>query len=139
MFHAVFLLLTAPASEPVELAQLSIEQRVIIRVPMAPPPRAAVPSPPPLRWEEKKGPRCIAIRSIRAAAVDARRGIDIILHNNHRYRARLERSCPPAGFYSGFYIEPPADKSLCAGRDIVRSRSGMICEITSFKELVAED
>ena len=139
MLHAIFLLLTAPAGGPIELAQLSIEQRVIIRVPLMPAPRAPSPPPPPVQWEEKKGPRCIAIRSIRAAAVDARRGIDIILHNDHRYRARLERACRPTDFYSGFYIEPTADKSLCAERDIVRSRSGMVCEITGFKRLVPKD
>src|SRR3546814_14168644 len=35
LFHSVLLLFTASAAEPVQWAQLTIEQRVIIRVPMA--------------------------------------------------------------------------------------------------------
>ena len=143
MFPSAIALLIVPVSgsAPVELAQLSIEQRVIIRVPLARPPRPGRPAPPPERqdWDEKKGPRCIAIRSIRSAALGDRNSVDLILFNSQRYRARFQRGCRSADFYSGFYIEPTDDGSLCAGRDNIQARSGLSCEVDSFRRLVPEE
>lgn len=135
------MMLAAPFGEPVEWAQLSIERRVIIRVPMArkgAPPSRIAPSPAD-QWEEKKGPRCIALRSIRGASIVARNGVDLILADQHRYRARLERGCDSTGFYSGFYVEPDDDGSLCSGRDELQARSGASCAIDSFRRLIAPD
>ncbi|RVT42385.1 hypothetical protein ENE74_05950 [Sphingobium algorifonticola] len=129
------------ADAPVMLAQLAIERRVIIRVPLVAPPRAGRPAPPPpvpQEWDEKKGPRCIAIRSIRSAALGARNSVDLILTNSQRYRARFAKRCRAADFYAGFYIEPTADGSLCAGRDDIQARSGMACEVDSFRRLVPD-
>ena len=137
MVHTILLLLAAPAAESVQWAQLTIEQRVIIRVPMAKgraPVRVAPRSND--RWEEKKGPRCVALRSIRAASIVVANGVDMTLADNHRYRARLERGCDSTNFYSGFYVEPDEDGSLCAGRDELQARSGASCAIDSFKRLV---
>lgn len=138
MFSSVLLLLTAPAGEPVELAQLTIQQRVIIRVPTVRKGRAPVRIDPEGRddWREKKGPRCVALRSIRAAGVVVENGVDLILADNHRYRARLERGCDSLGFYSGFYVEPHDDGSLCSGRDELQARSGLSCAIDSFRRLI---
>jgi hypothetical protein len=144
LFQAILFLLLVPTSaaadrEPVLLAQLQIEQRVIIRVPMArPPARARVPDPPKLDFNEKKGPRCIAIRSIRSAGITSDDGVDMILTNGQRYRARLEKACRAADFYMGFYIEPTEDGSLCAQRDDLQARGGRECEITAFRQLVPE-
>ncbi len=150
MFHAVIFLIGLPvptlSGAPVELAQLSVTQRVIIRVPLvrqllpksvrAPqPPR---PPEPDDGWEEKKGPRCVAVRSIRSAAVTARNGVDLILSNSQRYRLRLERVCRSVDFYAGFYVEPSADGSLCAGRDTIQSRGGTECAIEAFRKLVPD-
>ncbi|MEK7343570.1 MAG: hypothetical protein AABZ73_07085 [Pseudomonadota bacterium] len=141
MFSSVLLLLTAPAGEPVELAQLTIQQRVIIRVPTVRKGRAPVRIDPEARddWREKKGPRCVALRSIRAAGVVVENGVDLILADNHRYRARLERGCDSLGFYSGFYVEPHEDGSLCSGRDELQARSGLSCAIDSFRRLIRND
>lgn len=144
MFHSILLLLFAPDVEPVEWAQLTIEQRVIIRVPMARSTartarQAKAPSPPKVEWEEKKGPKCVAVRSIRSAAITVPNGVDLVLADNHRYRARLERGCRSESFYSGFYVEPSDDGSLCAGRDELQARSGFACEIDSFKRLEVAD
>lgn len=141
MFSTVLLLLTAPAGEPVELAQLTIQQRVIIRVPTVRKGRAPVRIDPEARddWREKKGPRCVALRSIRAAGVVVENGVDLILADNHRYRARLERGCDSLGFYSGFYVEPHEDGSLCSGRDELQARSGLSCAIDSFRRLIRND
>lgn len=139
MVHAILLLLVSPGAEPVQWAQLTIEQRVIMRVPMARRPRAPAGKPPEQEeaWREKKGPRCIALRSIRTATIVVADGVDLILADRHRYRARLERGCRSAGFYSGFYIEPDDDGSLCSGRDMLQARSGMSCQIDSIRRLVA--
>jgi hypothetical protein len=142
LFHSVLLLLIAPEAQPVQWAQLTIEQRVIIRVPMArgaERARRKAPAPPPVEWEEKKGPKCVAVRSIRSATITVPNGVDLVLADNHRYRARLERGCRSESFYSGFYVEPPDDGSLCAGRDELQARSGFACEIDSFKRLVEAD
>lgn len=137
MFHFVLLLLSAPDGEAVRIAQLTIEQRVIIRVPMACKGRAPVRINPKESeaWKEKKGPRCIALRSIRSASVVVGNGVDLLLADNHRYRARLERGCSSMGFYSGFYVEPDDDGSLCSGRDQLQARSGLSCGIDSFRRL----
>jgi len=131
---------------PVELAQMTIEQRVIIRVPMTrrdlPQPdrrdpawREAPPPPPVIEWEERKGPKCINISRVRAAAVTSSRGVDLMLKNRGRMRALLGRECRSADFYSGFYIQPNPDGALCAGRDRMLARSGADCEITALKLL----
>lgn len=144
MLHAVLFLLLVPTSaaadrEPVLLAQVQIEQRVIIRVPMArPPARSRVPEPPEPEYDEKKGPRCLAVRSIRSASIMSEAGVDMILTNGQRYRARLERGCHATDFYTGFYIEPSEDGSLCAERDELKARGGRECKITAFRRLVPE-
>jgi hypothetical protein len=141
LLPSVLLLLVAPAGEPVRLAQMTIEQRVIIRVPMAKKGRAPAHIAPQAgrAWKEKKGPRCIALRSIRSASVVVDNGVDLLLADNHRYRARLERGCNSNGFYSGFYVEPDGDGSLCSGRDELQARSGLTCIIGSFRRLEPAD
>lgn len=140
--------------EPVEIAQVTIEQRIIIRVPVItpadqrpprrgpfrrrlPPPEAAF-APPPgsAGWAETKAPRCIPARVMQAAQVQPDGTLDLLLRDRTRIRARLSRDCIPADFYAGFYIQPASDGSICAGRDSLLARSGMSCEIRSFKRLV---
>lgn len=141
MLHSVLLLLIVPDGQAVEWAQLSIQQRIIIRVPMARRQGRATAkaAEEPVDWDERKGPKCLAIRSIRGAAITVPNGVDLVLADDHRYRARLERGCRSAGFYSGFYVEPGRDGSLCAGRDELQARSGFACGIDSFKRLVEGD
>ncbi len=141
-----------PGASVVEMAQMTIEQRVIIRVPMmrqampAVPddrearyradPRPQLPPPPPrIEWEEHKGPKCIRISELRSAAITSGRGVDLMLDDRSRMRALLGRECRPVDLYSGFYIQPHADGSLCAGRDRVLARSGADCAITDLKRL----
>lgn len=141
MVHSILLLISASTGDPVQWAQLSIQQRVIIRVPMVKKGRAPARIAPDARnnWEEKKGPRCVALRSIRGASIVVDNGVDLILADDHRYRARLERGCDSTGFYSGFYVEPDADGSLCSGRDELQARSGLSCAIDSFRRLIPTD
>ncbi|PZU56733.1 MAG: hypothetical protein DI547_15860 [Sphingobium sp.] len=132
------LMLGSPAAGDVQLAQLTIEQRVIIRVPLARA-RGRVQAPPPVAWDEKKGPKCVAIRSIRQANIIVDDGIDMLMVDGKRFRARLERGCQSVNFWSGFYIEPTKDGSLCAGRDAIQARGGTECEIDTFRKLVPEE
>lgn len=134
-------LLSAPTRETdvVQLAQMTVEQRVIIRIPLARQ-RPRAPSPdPPIDWKEKKGPKCVPIRTIRAAAITAQNGIDMLLTSGERYRGRLERGCRSIDFLSGFYIQATQDGDLCAGRDAVQARGGTECEIDSFKRLEPDE
>ncbi len=119
------------------LAQATIEQRVIIRVPLM-----RRPPPPPREneeWEERKGPKCIDLKRLRAAAVTSPRGVDLMLSGRERIRALLGRECRPADLYSGLYIQPNEDGALCAGRDRVLSRSGADCPIRKLVRMVREE
>lgn len=133
----------------VQLTQMTIEQRVIIRVPMVRPGRPAEnapdrfarPVPPeaaPVTWVEHKGPKCIDIGDLRAAAITSSRGIDLMLRNHRRLRAVIGRECRSADLYSGFYIQPNQDGALCARRDRILARSGADCKITEIRTLVPE-
>lgn len=145
MFQSILLLVLAPgAAEPEQWAQMTIQQRVIIRVPVGPRANAqararSAPKERAQEWEEKKGPKCVALRSIRSAAIVTPDSVDLILADEHRYRVKLERGCRSTGFYSGFYVEPQPDRLLCAGRDDLQARSGLTCAISSFKRLVEPD
>ena len=130
-----------------ELAQMTIEQRVIIRVPMV---RRAMPRhedraqavydgrEDASEWVERPGPRCVKIKRVTGASIISPRGVDLMLRGDERMRARLGRGCRPADLSSGFYIQPNEDGVLCAGRDRVLARSGADCEIKELVRLVPD-
>lgn len=136
-------------TDHIQLAQLTIEQRVIIRIPTELPredrerrryereqdddwsPRA-----PPLEIKEIKGPKCLALNHIRGAAISLENGVTMVTGRGKRFRVHFNRKCDSEDFYSGFYIEPPKDGALCAGRDSLHARNGSICAITHFTQLV---
>lgn len=127
--------LAAPAApgagDAVELAQLTVRQRLIVRVPrMAP-----VPPPAPVRWVEKKGPKCIPAADLAGALVSERNRLDLVLRGGRRVRAELEDECHGLDFYRGFYVKPAADGLVCADRDAVRARGGDKCPIDRFRLL----
>ena len=66
------------------------------------------------------------------------RFLDLVTQDRRRVRAQLEENCQARSFYSGFYMEKSADGKMCAGRDILHSRTGAKCEIERFRELVPE-
>lgn len=113
-----------------QLAQVTVRERIIIRVPRN------APRAPAIRWVEKKGPKCIAADQLGGAIVGTR-SVDLVLHGGDRVRAILDGDCPALDFYSGFYLKPSSDGQICARRDTIRSRSGDSCEISVFKRLVA--
>ena len=114
--------------EDVLLAQLTIRQQVIIRVPARPQ------SAPSIEWKEKSGPKCIPAGALAGAQV-SREGVDLLLRGGRRVRAKLGR-CPPLDYYSGFYVRPGPDGRVCQDRDSIRVRSGASCEIDVFRTLM---
>ncbi|MBY8820770.1 hypothetical protein K7G82_00605 [Sphingomonas colocasiae] len=118
---------------PERYAQVTIRERVIIRVPT----RQSAPAKP-IKWKEKKAPRCISLNALAGAAITGEDSVDLILRGGTRLRARLDRDCPALDFYSGFYIKPTRDRRICADRDTIHARSGGQCEINSFKTLVPD-
>jgi len=118
--------------QPAQYAQITVEQSLIVRVPRRIPAK-------PLRWKEKKGPKCVAMSSIAGAAVVADDAIDLALKGGQRLRAEFSSNCPALDYYSGFYILPTDDGKICADRDMIRTRSGGQCEIQRFRKLILHD
>ncbi|WP_293873760.1 MULTISPECIES: hypothetical protein [unclassified Sphingomonas] len=122
----------------VAIAQVTVRERVIIRLPrMAPAQsmaRAAVPAP--VRYKEKKGPKCVDVADMGGAMIVEPGAVDLVMEGGKRLRARLDDDCGPMDFYSGFYLRPAADGRVCAKRDVIRMRSGASCEIATFRTLL---
>lgn len=125
----------ATSEPPLQFAQRLIREQIMVRVPVRV--RPATPAPR-IEWEERRGPRCIAARSVGGAARMGPNSVDLILKDNRRIRAKLERSCPALDYYHGFYVRPNPDGRICADRDVIRSRVGGECEIDAFRLLRAE-
>ncbi|WP_022684940.1 hypothetical protein [Sphingomonas phyllosphaerae] len=127
-----------PQLDGVEYAQLTIHERLIIRVPrVSPAPvRGRAPAKPTVRWDEKKGPECVAMAALTGASVEREGEVDLVVGGTRRLRAKLDDDCPTLDFYRGFYLKPTADGQLCARRDGIRSRSGAYCAVTRFRTLV---
>jgi hypothetical protein len=118
--------------ERTELAQLVVRERVVVRVP-------ARPTPPTIKWKEKKAPKCMSAEGLAGAAVVEQDSIDLIARGGERFRVELAAACPGIAFYSGFYLVPSADRMICAGRDAIHARSGGACPIKRFRKLVPDD
>jgi hypothetical protein len=120
------------SSAPEESVRVTtIEERLIIRVPVARRPRQRL----NIRWEEEKGPKCIPADSLARAFLSSPDSIDIVLRSRQVIRAKLDSDCDGLDFYGGFYIQPE-DRRICAKRDTIRSRVGGSCRIERFRTLV---
>jgi hypothetical protein len=124
----VVLLLVGGSDGSTVVAQLTIRQQLIIRVPARPQQSA------PVQWKEKNGPKCVPAGALAGAQV-SREGVDLLLRGGQRVRAKLSR-CAPLDYYSGFYVRPGLDGRICQDRDTIRVRSGGSCEIDAFRTLV---
>lgn len=122
------------ALDRLPIAQVSIHERIIIRVPRMSrmPARSYA---PPREWKEHKGPKCIAVAAIAGAMLNKDGAVDLVMDDTTRLRARLDGDCKPLDYYSGFYLRPGPDGQICKGRDAIRMRSGARCEIDAFKSL----
>lgn len=138
----------APAHEPI--AQVRIEQRIIIRVPRQsfsrsallpapPPPPRRAPNPEPPRYERRKVGKCLAMRDVTGVRVINDDMLVLFMRDQRMIEAQLERSCSAREFYQGFYMERSGDGRLCVERDLLQARSGSKCEVNKLRELVPED
>jgi hypothetical protein len=116
------------AGEAARVRSVTIEDRIIMRVPVRPYPRGD------WRWVERKGPKCISTEDIRGAALVRPGHIDFMMFNRNRLRAELSNDCPALDFYGGFYLNTD-DNRVCAGRDEIRSRMGGSCGIDRFRRV----
>ncbi len=145
-FPLLLLLMLTPAAsaeveqwDRVELAQLTIHQRIVIRIPRILGPRPEQRSEPPaIRWTEKKGPKCVPMGAVEGAIITGGDSVDLIVADGTRLRAEFDDNCPALDFYSGLYIKGTIDGMVCADRDSIRARSGSVCRIDKFKRLVAK-
>ena len=119
----------APPEPRESVRVMTVEEQLIIRVPVAPRPRLKI------RWEEEKGPKCFPARAIAGAFISAPDSIDFILRGRHFVRARLDSDCEGLDFWGGFYMQPE-DRMICARRDTIRSRVGGSCRIRQFRTLI---
>ena len=91
-----------------------------------------------IKWREGRGPDCISATRLMGATLLRQNSVDLILRDNSRVRARLQRRCPALDYYRGFYINATEDGRICADRDSIHSRAGGECQIDSFRALTAE-
>jgi hypothetical protein len=139
-WHSVEAPNTVPTAD-----QVRIERRVTIRVaPRSPVPRQSLMAemavaPLPSNLTERKMGKCVPVTGI--AGVQTGPGSQLILYmRDHRIvSANLEKACSARDFYSGFYLERSADGMLCVDRDRLKSRTGMQCQVSRMRQLVADD
>ena len=133
------------ARHPDPLAQVRIQQRVIIRIsPSSAAAREQMMANLQRReneasrqsFEEVKHDDCITITDI--AGVTATRDNRLLLFMRDRkvLAASLERTCTAQAFYSGFYVERSDDGRLCIKRDRLQSRAGANCQLAALNRIV---
>jgi hypothetical protein len=122
-------------TERVELAQFTFHSRIVIRIPRVLPQRHER-AEQPVRIEEKKGPKCVPLTTLDRAVITSRNSIDLLLESGERLRARFDDDCPALDYYPDLYLRLAEDGMMCAGRDAIRSRSGGVCPIETFKRIV---
>lgn len=135
--------LLVAADEPnplagVELAQVTIHERVMIRIrprrPFALTRDGRVSEVEPV-WSERGAQRCVAVRELAGAAVSRGGDVDLMMVDGTRLRAKLAADCPALDFYGGFTLKPNPDGLICGKRDSLRARSGASCPIAKFRRI----
>jgi hypothetical protein len=112
------------------VTRVVIRDEIVMRVPVVRP-RVGW----PVRWVEKRGPKCIRSGAVAAAALAEDRSIDFLMRDRRRIRAKMDSECPTLDFYGGFYLQP-ADDKICARREEIRNRVGQSCQIQRFRTMV---
>ena len=88
------------------------------------------------RWIERKMGNCLSAGLIAGVQPIDNSRLLLILNDRRLVTARLEKGCQGRDFYSGFMVQRSDDGMICAGRDMLRSRSGSTCQVTGFRQLV---
>ena len=131
------------ATEPPRVGQVRIEQRVVIRI--SPRPRATrqellaqLPrGEMATKLEERPMGKCVSVQRIAGVGTSNDNRLILFMSDRRIVSARLEKSCKPEDFYSGFYVERNEDGMLCVKRDELQSRAGAKCGVDAFRQLVA--
>lgn len=119
-----------------QVASITVRQQIIIRIPRGE--RRVAPAGTTLiQWRESPGPRCVPANRVVGASLIRQNSVDLLMRDNTRLRARLERRCPALDYYYGFYVNATEDGRICADRDVIRSRAGGECAIEQFRRLTA--
>jgi hypothetical protein len=119
-----------PQAVQTTVTRLVVQDEVILRVPVQPRPLL-----PRIKWDEKKGPKCIPGDAIRRVMLSGPEQVDFVLADRSRMRAQFDEDCLGLDFYEGVYLQTEDDR-VCARRDAIRSRMGTTCRIERFKRLV---
>ena len=127
IISALTLLLGWGMAGEVPVSSITVEDQIIMRVPVRPP-------PPQVDWVPHNGPKCISAKKIRGAFLSGEDHVDFILEGRKLLRAQFDDNCPALDFYNGFYLSSK-DEKVCIRRDVVRSRMGGSCAIDRFMEL----
>jgi hypothetical protein len=134
----------ANSMQPMDAEQVSIQQRVTIRVSPRPAPMAMDAMMFENELDSSRGPRFIERKMGKCLDIDAIAGVQaidnsrllLILRDRRMVSAKLEKGCQGREFYSGFIVARNADAQICVGRDKLQSRSGMGCQVSGFRQLV---
>lgn len=133
----------AGAWHPQTWDQVRVEQRLRIRIAPRGAGRdmlAAIPAPPMTRrFVERRSVRCLPVAGIAGVQIGGNDRLVLFMRDERLIGANLEQACNARDFYSGFYLEPSRDGMLCAGRDVLHSRSGTNCSLSHLHELVPAD
>ncbi|WP_066552759.1 hypothetical protein [Croceicoccus bisphenolivorans] len=124
--------------------QVETRRRVMIRITplsrVAPPPPVVVQKAEPRRRATSgEAQQCIPLEDVAGVKLGQGRTLLLYMRDRRVVRTLLERSCQVSSFYSGFYVERPADGMLCAGREALHARSGADCQLSAFSEVGDED
>jgi hypothetical protein len=79
--------------------------------------------------------KCLGINTIAAVRPGDHDELLLFLHDQRIVTVTLQKRCNARDFYSGFYVARSADGAICAGRDILQSRSGAYCKVRRLNEL----
>lgn len=116
--------------QAVRVSQFTIRDEIVMKIPVI---RQRVAWP--VRWVEKKGPKCIRSEWVVAAALADENSIDFLLRDRRRVRAKMDSACPTLDFYGDLYLSPD-DGQICARREEIRNRMGGTCRIERFRLMV---
>jgi hypothetical protein len=130
LFPTLLALFGAQFPVTATVSRVAVRDEIVMRVPVVRPNIAW-----PVRWVEKKGPKCIRSTSVVAAALADENSIDFLMRDRRRIRAKMDSDCPALDFYGGFYLQPEDDR-ICARREEIRNRMGASCRIDRFRIMV---
>lgn len=133
--------------QPLSAEQVSIQQRVTIRINPRPAPLPLDAMMPGQQPEQRRGPRiverkmgkCLPTASIAGVQPIDNSRLLLILRDRRMVTARLEKGCQGHQFYAGFMVARSQDAQICVGRDQLQARSGMGCAVTGFRQVVQLD